>query len=94
MKCSLGDPENAVIRIDCTGRTAKLPVNKNILNIGEKAEILEGVLVLAPDTDKAYIPMQAVLMIQGKALNLPSVIRWRSVNFKGMGHPPSWSRDQ
>ncbi|MFH1488761.1 MAG: hypothetical protein ABII06_07655 [Pseudomonadota bacterium] len=42
-----------------------MPVNKNILKIGETKEALEGVVVYATKTGKAYIPVQAVNVIKG-----------------------------
>ncbi len=59
-------PANPVVKIATTaGLTAELPVNKNFLKLGEKLYPLEGVVVYAKDTDRAYIPQQAVGLIRG-----------------------------
>ena len=59
-------PENPVVKVAMAGGvTAELPVNKNVLKIGEKVYTLEGVVVDAPTTGRAYIPQQAVNLIQG-----------------------------
>lgn len=62
------DPANPVVRVEFRGRTADLPVNKNLLRIGNETLELEGVVVLAPNTGKVYLPMQAVDIIRGKAV--------------------------
>jgi alkaline phosphatase len=62
----LGQPANPVVKIATTaGLTAELPVNKNFLRLGEKVYPLEGVVVYAKETGRAYIPQQAVGLIQG-----------------------------
>jgi alkaline phosphatase len=59
-------PANPVVKIaTAVGLAAELPVNKNVLQLGEKLYPLEGVVVYAKDTDRAYIPQQAVGLIQG-----------------------------
>jgi alkaline phosphatase len=68
------DPANPVVKIATGGKTAELPVNKNLLKMGEKMYALEGVVVVAPDTDKAYIPLQAVNMIRGFKQPLPKIL--------------------
>jgi alkaline phosphatase len=65
------DPANPVVTIAAGGKTAELPVNKNLLKIGEKLYPLEGVVVYDPNSDKAYIPLQAVHMIKGSKQPLP-----------------------
>jgi len=67
------DPANPVVKIATGGKTAELPVNKNLLKMGEKMYALEGVVVVAPNTDKAYIPLQAVNMIRGSKQPLPKI---------------------
>ena len=69
------DPENPVVRIEYGNRKAALPVNKNILTIDGVSSELEGVVVYIPNTDKAYLPLQAVEAIKGKKDPLPSVAR-------------------
>ncbi len=59
-------PANPVVKIaTAAGLTAELPVNKNFLWMGEKVYPLEGVVVYAKETGRAYIPQQAVGLIQG-----------------------------
>lgn len=66
-------PENPVAIITYKGKTAKLPINKNLLEINGKGYFLEGVVVYAPNTGKVYIPLQAVQLIRGAPKKLPSV---------------------
>jgi alkaline phosphatase len=70
------DPANPVVKIDYLGRTAELPVNKNFLKLGERMFPLEGVVVYAPATGRAYIPLQAVRMIRGEKAALPRITNW------------------
>lgn len=65
------DPANPVVRVQLGGQTAELPVNKNVLKIGGHTELLEGVVVYAPDTGKAYLPQQAVERILGQTISPP-----------------------
>jgi alkaline phosphatase len=58
------DPANPVVRVQVGSQTAELPVNKNVLKVGGQTELLEGVVVYAPDTGKAYLPQQAVERLQ------------------------------
>jgi alkaline phosphatase len=67
------DPANLVVSIASGGKTAELPVNKNLIKIGEKLHRLEGVVVYDPNGDKAYIPLQAVQLIQGSKQSLPKI---------------------
>ncbi|MFZ2087793.1 MAG: alkaline phosphatase [Desulfobaccales bacterium] len=67
------DPENPVVKIAFQGKQAELPVNKNLLKLDGKTVNLEGVVVYAPDTGKAYIPQEAVNLIKGSASALPAV---------------------
>jgi alkaline phosphatase len=67
------NPANPVVTIVVGGNTAELPVNKNLLKIGEKLFTLEGVVVYSPNTDKAYIPLQAVYLIRGSKPPLPKI---------------------
>jgi alkaline phosphatase len=70
------DPANPVVKIDYRGRAAELPVNKNFLKLGERMFPLEGVVVYAPATGRAYIPLQAVRMIRGEKAALPRIANW------------------
>jgi alkaline phosphatase len=67
------DPANPVVKIAFGGKTAELPVHKNLLKMGERMYALEGVVVYAPNTEKAYIPLQAVHMIKGTQQPLPGI---------------------
>jgi alkaline phosphatase len=70
------DPVNPVVKIDYRGRAAELPVNQNFLKLGERMFPLEGVVVYAPATGRAYIPLQAVRLIRGEKAALPRVTNW------------------
>jgi alkaline phosphatase len=67
------DPANPVVKITYQEKKAELPVNKNILKLDGETIQLEGVVVYAPDTGKAYLPSQAINLIKGSASTLPSV---------------------
>jgi alkaline phosphatase len=67
------DPANPVVTIAAAGKTAELPVNQNRLKMGEKLIALEGVVVYIPNTDRAYIPLQAVQMIRSSRAPLPKI---------------------
>lgn len=67
------DKANPVIKVTFKGKTAELPTDKNILKMDGKETLLEGVAVYAPDTGKAYIPLQAANLIAGKKDKLPGV---------------------
>jgi alkaline phosphatase len=63
-----------VAQIVFQGKTARLPINKNLIEMNNKLYRLEGVVVYAPETQKVYIPQQAVQLIKGMKRNLPSVL--------------------
>ncbi len=67
------DAENPVVRVEYKEMQAEMPVNKNLLRIDGVESELEGVVVYIPETEKAYVPMQAVHAILGKKGKLPSV---------------------
>jgi alkaline phosphatase len=67
------DPENPVVKISWQGKQADLPVNKNLLRLDGQTINLEGVVVYAPDTGKAYIPLEAVNLITGSTSALPDI---------------------
>ncbi|MGQ9689241.1 MAG: alkaline phosphatase [Desulfobaccales bacterium] len=67
------DPENPVVKISYHGKQAELPVNKNILRLEGKEISLEGVVVITPDTGKAYLPFQAVQLLKGDPSPLPPI---------------------
>jgi alkaline phosphatase len=64
VEVDMRDMYNPVVVITRDGKTAKLPVNKNILMVDGKEILLEGIVVYAPDTRKAYVPQQAVNLIK------------------------------
>jgi alkaline phosphatase len=70
----MSHPENPVAQIVFQGKTARLPINKNLIEMNNKLYRLEGVVVYAPETQKVYIPQQAVQLIKGMKRNLPSVL--------------------
>ena len=63
------------MKIEYKNRQVEMPVNKNLLRIDGVESELEGVVVYIPNTDKAYIPLQAVHAVTGKKGKLPSVSR-------------------
>ena len=67
------DPDNPVVKIAFQGKRAELPVNKNLLKLDGKTTPLEGVVVYAPNTGKAYIPLQAVNLIKDSSAALPAI---------------------
>lgn len=67
------DPENPFLQIEYRGRNAQLPINKNLLLLGGKTVELEGVVVYVRDTNKSYVPLQAVNIIKDITEPLPSV---------------------
>jgi alkaline phosphatase len=69
------DPTNLVVKIEYQGKTAELPVNKNIVTFGERSYVLEGVVVYSAQIGRAYIPQQAVNMIRGTGQALPEVTK-------------------
>ena len=69
------DPNNPVIKIAHQGRQATLPVNKNLLHLGDRLIPLEGIVVHIPDTDKIYLPLQAIQLIKGECKSLPTITK-------------------
>ena len=67
------DEENPVVRIAYGNSKAELPVNKNILRLNDAVSELEGVVVYIAETDKSYIPLQAVNAIKGIKSAMPVV---------------------
>lgn len=65
--------QGPVVQIDYAGKKVELPANKNFLREGETMHALEGVVVWAPNTGKAYLPLQAVRVIEGKKEPLPEI---------------------
>lgn len=69
------DTGGLVARVSLGAKSAELPVNTNLLLLGQESIELEGVVVYAPDTKKLYVPRQAVQLIAGQDLSLPSIAR-------------------
>jgi alkaline phosphatase len=67
------DGYNPLVKVELKGRAAELPVNKNLVKVGDVASEVEGVVVFAPDTGKIYLPLQAVQMIKGAVKGLPHI---------------------
>ncbi len=67
------DAENPVVRVEYQEKQAEMPVNKNLVRIDGVESELEGVVVYIPETDKAYVPLQAVHAILGKKGKRPSI---------------------
>ncbi len=57
------DPNNPVIKF----YDAEFPVNKNIMRVGASEFLMEGIVVYAPETNKAYVPLEGLKLysIQG-----------------------------
>jgi alkaline phosphatase len=66
------NPKNPAVRISYQERQAELPVNTNILNLDGRQVDLEGIVVYIPETDKIYIPLQAVHLLKGESKALPA----------------------
>ncbi len=60
------DKANPVVVVEVHGRRARLPVNKNLLQIEGNEVALEGVVVYAPNTGRAYLPAQAIRRLVGR----------------------------
>jgi alkaline phosphatase len=67
------DLNNQTINIAHLDRRAVLPVNKNILHLGDQQILLEGIVVHIPDTDKIYLPLQAIQLIKSESNSLPAI---------------------
>ncbi|HYA02074.1 MAG TPA: hypothetical protein VEI04_03060, partial [Syntrophobacteria bacterium] len=67
------DEYNPVVKVEFKGKAAELPVNKNLIKLGDVVSEVEGVVVYAPDTGKIYLPLQAVQMIKGTVQGLPHI---------------------
>lgn len=75
IEISSSDRGTPVLVIRHGGNTAKLPVNTNLLIMDGQTIPMEGVVVYAADTDKAYIPMEAVNRITGIVSPLPNILK-------------------
>jgi len=67
------NPDNPVLTITHQGRQATLPVNKNNLQQGGETTELEGVVIYISDTDRVFMPLQAVHLIRGEGKSLPDI---------------------
>ena len=50
-------------------------MNKSLLKLGARTFDLEGVVVYSPQTDRVYIPMEAVNLLESSNEVLPSVVK-------------------
>ena len=68
------DADNPVVKIEYRSKRVEMPVNKNLMRI-ERRRIRAGGCgrLYIPETDKAYIPLQAVHAVTGQKEKLPSV---------------------
>jgi alkaline phosphatase len=55
------EPAHVVSR---AGQSARLPLSRNLLIIGDKVIELEGLVVLAEKLGKVYLPAQAIALVQ------------------------------
>ncbi len=60
------DPRDPVVVIEHRGKTARLPVNGNLLELDGRRHKLEGVVLHSEATGKTYLPRQAVRLIAAK----------------------------
>jgi alkaline phosphatase len=67
------DPANPVIKVQVAGKTAALPVNKNLLVMGDQKIELEGVSLYISATGKMFVPQQAIQLIRGASDPLPAI---------------------
>jgi alkaline phosphatase len=58
-KLDTKDPENPVIKY----YNAEFPVGKNIMRVGSSEFLLEGIVVYAPETKRAYVPLEALKIL-------------------------------
>jgi alkaline phosphatase len=70
-----GKGKGPVVEIELGGRTARLPVNKNLMEIDGRTIPLEGVVIYAAKTKKVYLPLQAIRLLQSDRGELPAVAR-------------------
>jgi alkaline phosphatase len=73
VKVEVGESGNLVARIAMGETIAELPINKNLLLVAGQSIELEGVVVYIPDTQKTYVPLQAVQLIAGQQVSLPPI---------------------
>jgi hypothetical protein len=60
---------NPVLRVrNDQGEQVSLPIHKNQLHTADQLHELEGLVVLADQTGKVYIPRQAVALIKAKLM--------------------------
>lgn len=69
------DAANPVVIVELSGKTARLPVNKNLLILGDKTVELEGMAVFVSTTGRIFVPAQAIDLIRGLNQGLPSVAK-------------------
>ncbi len=58
------DPNNLVLVATKDGKTARLPLSKNIIQFNGQTLEMTGITVYAPKTDKVYLPRQAIELLR------------------------------
>jgi alkaline phosphatase len=59
-RLEMSDPSNPCLVVEGSSHRILLPISKNLLVIDGKAEMLEGLVILAPATKQVFAPEQAV----------------------------------
>jgi hypothetical protein len=67
------NPDDPVIRAEGQGKAVTLPVNRNVMIVGDEAIALEGVSVFIDRNERAWVPMEAGVKLGLTAAPLPSV---------------------
>jgi alkaline phosphatase len=67
------NPDDLVIRAEGQGKSAALPVNRNVMLVGDRTVALEGVAVFIDRNGRAWVPMQAAVELGLSAAPLPTV---------------------
>ncbi|QLH75667.1 MAG: alkaline phosphatase [Methanomassiliicoccales archaeon] len=68
VRFDVSDPANPVLVVEKPGlKTMRLHYHKDVITIDGKDIILNGVIIASPKVQKVWVPMDAVLLFQGKA---------------------------
>lgn len=67
------DGEKTLVKVRYGGRTAELTVNRDGVRMEGRSVTLEGIVIYVVDTDRLYIPVQAVNIIRGRGGKLPRI---------------------
>jgi alkaline phosphatase len=74
------DSLNPVLSLEFDGKVARLPINKNLLEIDGKTHLLEGLVLQMPKRDteqnsgRFFVPLQAIRILKNDTSPLPSLI--------------------